>query len=191
LIIYGGQTIQGVGGGVCQVSTTLFRTAFFAGFPIVERHAHAYRVSYYEYDPGRIRNPQWAGFDATVYVPIVDLKFTNDTDHWLLMETYVYRGSEALTWKFYSTDDGRTVEWNTTGPRNIVDAPEPLYRENPDLQKGVIKQVDYAADGADINVTRTVYKGGSIHFSDSFFTHFRPWQEINEYGPGTDVPDSD
>ena len=191
LIIYGGQTIQGVGGGVCQVSTTLFRTAFFAGFPIVERHAHAYRVSYYEYDPGRIRNPQWAGFDATVYVPIVDLKFTNDTDHWLLMETYVYRGSEALIWKFYSTDDGRTVEWNTTGPRNIVEAPEPLYRENPDLQKGVIKQVDYAADGADINVTRTVYKGGSIHFSDSFFTHFRPWQAIYEYGPGTDIPESD
>ena len=48
LIIYGGQTITGVGGGVCQVSTTLFRTVLYAGFPIVERVPHAYRVSWYE-----------------------------------------------------------------------------------------------------------------------------------------------
>lgn len=190
LIIYGGQTIQGVGGGVCQVSTTLFRTAFFAGFPIVERHPHAYRVGYYEMEYGGSRDSNWAGFDATVYVPIVDFKFTNDTDHWLLMETYIY-GNVSLTWKFYSTDDGRTVDWRTTGPTNIVEAPEPLYRENPDLEKGEIKQVDYEADGADINITRTVYKGDKVHFSDSFFTRFRPWQAVFEYGPGTeDIPES-
>lgn len=190
LIIYGGQTIQGVGGGVCQVSTTLFRTAFFAGFPIVERHPHAYRVGYYEMEYGGRKDSNWAGFDATVYVPIVDFKFTNDTDHWLLMETYVV-GNVSLTWKFYSTDDGRTVDWDTTGPTNIVEAPEPLYRENPELEKDEFKQVDYAADGADINITRTVYKDDKVHFSDSFFTRFRPWQAIHEYGPGTeDIPES-
>jgi vancomycin resistance protein YoaR len=190
LIIYGGQTIQGVGGGVCQVSTTLFRAAFFAGFPIVERHPHAYRVGYYEMEYGGGRDSNWAGFDATVYVPIVDFKFTNDTEHWLLMETYIY-GNVSLTWKFYSTDDGRTVDWRTTGPTNIVEAPEPLYRENPDLEKGEIEQVDYEADGADINITRTVYKDDRVHFSDSFFTRFRPWQAVFEYGPGTeDIPES-
>jgi vancomycin resistance protein YoaR len=190
LIIYGEQTIQGVGGGVCQVSTTLFRTAFFAGFPIVERHPHAYRVGYYEMEYGGGRDPNWAGFDATVYVPIVDFKFTNDTEHWLLMETYIY-GDASLTWKFYSTDDGRAVDWRTTGPTNIVEAPEPLYRENPDLEKGEIKQVDYEADGADITITRTVYKNDRVHFSDSFFTRFRPWQAVFEYGPGTeDIPES-
>lgn len=190
LIIYGDQTIQGVGGGVCQVSTTLFRTAFFAGFPVVERHAHAYRVSYYEQEAGGYRNSQWAGFDATVYVPIVDLKFTNDTEYWLLMETYVYTGSQSLLWRFYSTEDGRTVDWETTGPTNIVPAPDDLYRENPDLAKGVIKKVDYAADGADINITRTVYKDGRIYFTDSFYTHFQPWQAVYEYGPGTEgIPD--
>ncbi len=57
LIIYGDETIQGVGGGVCQVSSTLFRAAFFAGLPINERHAHAYRVGYYEYDENGIKNP--------------------------------------------------------------------------------------------------------------------------------------
>ena len=190
LIIYGGQTIQGVGGGVCQVSTTLFRTAFFAGFPIVERHPHAYRVGYYEMEYGGSKNSDWAGFDATVYVPVVDFKFTNDTDYWLLMETYVY-GNNTLTWKFYSTDDGRTVDWETTGPTNIVEAPEPLYRENPELEEGEIEQVDYEADGADINITRTVYKDDKVHFSDSFFTRFRPWQAVFEYGPGTEIPETE
>lgn len=185
LIIYGGQTIQGVGGGVCQVSTTLFRAAFFAGFPIPERHAHAYRVSYYELRRDGSRDPNLAGLDATVFVPIVDLKFTNDTDYWLLMETYMGQ-YQSLTWKFYSTKDGRTVDWQTTGPTNIVPAPEPLYRENPDLEKGELKKVDYAADGAEIRVTRTVYKGDQVYFSDSFYTKFQPWQEVWEYGPGTE-----
>lgn len=183
-IIYGGQTIQGIGGGVCQVSTALFRTAFFAGFPIVERHAHSYRVSYYELLSNGVRDPNLAGLDATVYVPIVDLKFINDTDHWILMETYM--GNVSLTWKFYSTSDGRTVSWQTTGPTNVVEAPEPLYRENPDLPQGTIKQVDYAADGADVSVTRTVYRNDLVHFSDAFYTHFQPWQAIFEYGPGTE-----
>jgi len=190
LIIYGDQTIQGVGGGVCQVSTTLFRTAFFAGFPIVERHAHAYRVGYYEYEYNGSKNSRWAGLDAAVYVPIVDLKFTNDTDVWLLMETYVV--GESLTWKFYSTDDGRTVDWDTTGLMNKVPAPEPVYRENPDLEKGEKKQVDYEAEGADVTIKRTVYKDGKVYFSDVFRTHYQPWQAIFEYGPGTEgIPESD
>jgi vancomycin resistance protein YoaR len=141
-------------------------------------------VGYYEQRSNGVRDPQLTGLDATVYVPIVDLKFTNDTDHWLLMETYM--GNSSLTWKFYSTSDGRTVNWQTTGPTNIVEAPEDLYRENPDLSKGTIKQVDYSADGADVNVTRTVYINDQVYFSDAFFTRFQPWQAIFEYGPGTE-----
>ncbi|HPC05588.1 MAG TPA: VanW family protein [Anaerolineaceae bacterium] len=189
LIIFGNQTIKGVGGGVCQVSTTLFRAAFFAGFPINERYAHAYRVSYYERVAGGSINPDLAGLDATVYAPVVDLKFTNDTPYWLLMETYVYPGSSSITWKFYSTSDGRSVEWNTTGPINIVEAPKPLYRENSELSQGDVRQVDWAAQGADVSVNRTVYKDGAVYFQDSFFTHYQPWQAVYEYGPGTpDMP---
>lgn len=187
LIIVGNQTIKGVGGGVCQVSTTLFRTAFFAGFPIVERHPHAYRVGYYEQKRDGSRDTRLAGLDATVFVPIVDLRFTNDTPYWLLMETYM--GNYSLTWKFYSTKDGRSVEWQTSGLTNIVEAPEPLYRENPELDKDEIKQVDYEADGAYIRVDRTVYRDGGVHFSDVITTQYRPWQAIFEYGPGTeDIP---
>ncbi|HAE85638.1 MAG TPA: hypothetical protein DCG78_03920 [Anaerolineaceae bacterium] len=185
-IIYGNETIQGVGGGVCQVSTTLFRTAFYGGFPIVERHAHAYRVGYYEQTANGSRNPNLAGLDATVYFPLVDLKFVNDTPYWLLMETYV--SGYSLTWKFYSTSDGRTVEWNTTGITNKIEPPEPLYRENPDLPTGTIEQVDWPVEGATVIVNRTVYKNGTVYFKDTFRTDYMPWQAIYEYGPGTEIP---
>lgn len=189
LIIAGGRTIQGVGGGVCQVSTTLFRAAFFAGFPITERHSHAYRVSYYEKTAGNYRDASLAGLDATVYVPIVDLKFVNDTDNWLLMETYVNPTYSSIVWKFYSTSDGREVNWTTTGPVNTVEPPDPLYKENPDLKEGEIKQVDWAAQGADVTVNRTVTRDGEVILSDTFYTHYRPWQAVYEYGPGTELPE--
>ncbi len=186
LIIYNGQTIEGVGGGVCQVSTTLFRTAFHKGFPINERYPHAYRVKYYEKEAGNRINPKLAGLDATVYVPLVDLKFTNDTPYWLLMETYTSPQNNSLAWKFYSTSDGRRVTWETSGPTNLVEPPKPLYRENPTLVKGEIKQVDWEAQGADVIVTRTVYLNNLIYFQDSFRTHYEPWRSVYEYGQGTE-----
>lgn len=185
-IILGGRTIQGVGGGVCQVSTTLFRAAFFAGFPIVERHPHAYRVYYYEKAAGNALDTSLAGLDATVFVPLIDLKFTNDTPNWLLMETYVYPEASRITWKFYSTSDGRTVDWTTTGPVNIKEAPEPAYNENPELSQGEVKQVDWAADGAEVTVERRVTKNGALYIEDRFYTNYQPWQAVYEYGPGTE-----
>lgn len=185
MIIYNGQTIKGVGGGVCQVSTTLFRTAFFAGFRINERHAHAYRVYYYEQRPNGANDSALAGLDATVYFPLVDFKFTNDTPYWLLMETYFNPASYSLTWKFYSTADGRTVNWETTGPQNIIPAPKPVIQINPEFSPGEYKQVDYAADGASVVVNRVVMRDGKILFVDKFQTNYEPWAAVCEYGPGT------
>jgi vancomycin resistance protein YoaR len=187
LIIYGGRTIKGVGGGVCQVSTTLFRAVFNSGFPIVERYSHAYRVSYYEKTASGAIDPRLAGLDATVYFPLVDFKFTNDSPYWILMETYI--GDGSLTWKLYSTSDGRSVRWDTTGPTNIVPAPSPLHEENAELKKNQIKQVDYAANGADVTVTRTVSKDGTVLFQDQITTHYQPWQAICQYGPDTRDPE--
>jgi vancomycin resistance protein YoaR len=188
MIILGDQTIKGVGGGVCQVSTTLFRTAFFSGLPILERHAHAYRVYYYEKVAGNRINANLAGLDATVFVPLVDLKFKNDLPSWLLMETYVNPSASSITWKFYSTSDNRRVEWQTTGITNVVPAPDPVYRENPNLPSGTIKQVDWAAEGADVTVNRTVYKNDAVYLQDTFSTHYLPWANSYEYGPGTEIP---
>ena len=188
LIIFGDRTIQGVGGGVCQVSTTLFRTVFFGGFPVVERYPHAYRVGYYEQTASGGIDSRLAGLDATVFVPVVDFKFRNDTPYWLLMETYVNPAARKLTWKFYSTSDGRTMTWDTTGLTNKVDPPDPLYEENPDLSEGEIHQVDWAAEGADITISRTVLRDGQEYFSDTYSTHYLPWRAVYQYGPGTDVP---
>jgi len=187
LIIYGGRTIKGVGGGVCQVSTTLFRAVFNAGYPVVERTPHAYRVSYYEQTASGGVDPRLAGLDATVYFPLVDFKFTNDTPYWILMETYM--GSASLTWKIYSTSDGRTVSWDTTGVTGVVPAPSPLFEENPELRKNEMKQVDWAANGADVTVTRTVMRGGAVLFQDQFTTHYQPWQAICQYGPDSKNPE--
>jgi vancomycin resistance protein YoaR len=182
LIIFGNRTVKGVGGGVCQVSTTLFRAVFFGGYPIVERHPHAYRVGYYEQGTGS----PGPGMDATVFLPLVDFKFTNDTPYWLLMETYIY--GNQLLWKFYSTSDGRTVSWSSDRS-NEVDAPDTIYRENEDLPKGKIVQVDYKADGLDVVVERTVTRNGETLHEDRIKTHYLPWRAIYEFGPGTHLPD--
>jgi vancomycin resistance protein YoaR len=188
LIIYGGRTIKGVGGGVCQVSTTLFRTVFFAGFPVIERYSHAYRVSYYEKTISGDVDPNLAGMDATVYFPLVDFKFKNDSPYWILMETHVNVSARTLTWELYSTPDGRSVTWETTGPTNVIPAPSPVFEENPELKAEQIKQVDYPAQGADVNVSRTVWRAGQIYFSDQFQTHYQPWAAVCEYGAGTEDP---
>ena len=82
-VIINGELTTGLGGGVCQVSTTVFNAAYEAGLKITERTNHALYISHY---------PQ--GRDATVNYPDVDLKFVNDTAHWLLLRTFV--GSYSL-----------------------------------------------------------------------------------------------
>lgn len=189
LIIYNGKTIKGVGGGVCQVSTTLFRTVFFAGLPVVERHAHAYRVLYYEQAPDGHNNPSLSGFDATVYFPLVDFKFKNDTPYWILMETVYDDASSSLTWKFYSTPDGRKVDATFSGPTNIVPAPPPVITFNPDAASGSVAHVDYAVDGADVTINRTVTMNGQVYITDKFFTQYEPWPDTCEYGPNVKDPE--
>ena len=95
-VIINGELQTGLGGGVCQVSTTVFNAAYEAGLPIVSRTNHALYISHY---------PQ--GRDATVNYPDVDLKFVNDTDHWLLLRTWV--GSSSLTVALYGTPVHRRV----------------------------------------------------------------------------------
>lgn len=180
LIIYDGRTIQGVGGGVCQVSTTMYRAAFMAGFPTVERWPHAYRVGSYERGLG-------PGLDATVFAPQVDFKFLNDSATHILIEAYPYIEGGTLTFKIYGTKD-REVTYAGPVVSNVVPHPPDKYEENPELAPGEIKQVDYAVDGADTLITRTVTRGGQVLFTDAVFTRYQAWQAVYQYGPGTAVP---
>ncbi|MGB7540077.1 MAG: VanW family protein [Anaerolineales bacterium] len=185
LIILGNRTIKGAGGGVCQVSTTLFRVVFMTGFPITERHSHAYRVMYYESGDGPVH--LGTGFDATVFFPDVDFKFTNDTANWILMETQVERSTGRLYWRFYSAPDGRTVQYYSTGVTNVTDPPDPKWEENTALTEEW-KQVDWAVPGADVTVTRTVSRNGQVILQDRFATHYLPWGAVCQYNPEKFTP---
>ena len=177
-IIQNGRTIIGVGGGMCQVSTTLFRTALKAGLPIIERHPHAYRVGYYEQNSA-------AGLDASVYFPSADLKFKNDTGHYLLIQREINLSKSTLAFEIYGTDDGRVVKMTNPSVTNITPPPKALYQKDSTLAKGVVKQVDFAAWGADAFFKRTVTRDGKILYNDTFYTHYQPWRAV--YLVGTKV----
>jgi vancomycin resistance protein YoaR len=170
-VIQNGRTVLGDGGGVCQVSTTLFRAVLNAGLPVVERNPHAYRVHYYEQDMG-------PGYDAAVYVPTVDFKFKNDTGHYLLIKTIVNTDAESLTFELYGTKDNREVTLSKPVITSVLPAPEPLYVDDPTLAKGQEKQVDFAASGATVYFTRVVKKDGRVIFNDKFPSYYRPWQAV-------------
>jgi vancomycin resistance protein YoaR len=175
LIIYGNRTTVGIGGGVCQVSTTAFRTAFFGGFELIERWAHGYRVSWYETNAG-------PGLDATIYTPEVDLKFRNDTGHYLLIQTETDLQAGTLTFRFYGTNSGREVIVSEPELTNIVKHGPPVYEKDPTLPKGITKQIDWPKDGLDVTVTRTVKAGDVIIHEDVIESHYRPWRAVYKVG---------
>lgn len=174
-IISEGRTILGTGGGVCQVSTTVFRAAFNSGLEITKRTAHAYRVSYYE--------PP-VGFDATVYAPSPDLVFKNDTANYILIWSVVDLANQNLYFRIYGTADGRTTKMVGPFVSNETPPPAPLYQEDPTLPKGVTRQIDFAAWGAEATLKREVYRNGDLIHNDTFYSHFQPWRAIFLVGTG-------
>lgn len=178
-IIKEGRTVLGDGGGVCQVSSTLFRAALNAGLPIVERHAHAYRVHYYE--DGGFK----PGLDATVFSPTVDLRIKNDTAHYILIQTKTDTKNLTLQFELYGTRDGRKAEIQDHIVWGITPAPPPLYQDDPTLPPGKVKQVDWAATGAKTSFTYKVTRGEEILQDTTFYSNFRPWQAVYLKGPST------
>ena len=176
-IIWGDRTAVGVGGGVCQVSTTVFRAALEGGFPFLERHNHGYVVSWYG-DPG---------FDATIYTPYVDLRFLNDTDAHLLIQPVVNSEEGILTFRFYGTKPDREVEIGEAVYEDIKEPGDPVYQEDASLEAGQIKQVEWAKDGLTATVIRRVTENGQTR-EDPIRSVYRPWNAMFLYGPGTVIP---
>ena len=177
IIIWGNTTRADVGGGLCQVSSTAFRAAFWAGLPITERWAHAFRVSYYE--PPK-------GLDATIYSPSVDLKWVNDTGHHVLIQTYVDRVNSTITFRYYGTNPGRSVEMDGPYESNHVEHGPPVHREDPTLPEGETRQIEWAKDGLDVTVYRVIKEGGVEVQRDTFFSRYRPWQAVYLVGTKKD-----
>lgn len=177
-VIFGARTVTGIGGGICQVSTTLFRAAFSGGFAISERNSHGYRVGYYEYAGAG------PGLDAAIWQPTSDLRFLNDSPHHLLIESEFLGAKDALQFRFYSTRHWR-ADVEAPVIRDVVEAPPPRFEANRDLLAGQERQVDYAAEGADVWVYRNVYDGaGNLVKRDHAYTHYQPWRAVYEVAPG-------
>ncbi len=177
-VIKSGRTVLDDGGGICQVSTTLFRAALNAGLKIIERHAHSYRVGYYEQGGWK------PGFDATVYAPSYDLKITNDTQAYILIQTKTDVANNHLTFELYGKNDGRTVEISPVRLWDSQPAPPDLYQDDPTLPAGQVKQVDYANAGVKAAFDYKVKRDGSELFKQTFFSNFVPWQAVYLRGTG-------
>jgi vancomycin resistance protein YoaR len=173
LVIANGRTTDGVGGGVCQVSTTAFRALYKAGLPIIERNPHAYRVHWY--DP-------IIGFDAAVYQPSVNMRMQNDTGGPILVRSAT-RGA-SLTVQLYGPPNNRQV--TISRPRILARMPAPptLTQYVSYLPAGARKQVDWSADGYRITLGRTVREAGTSR-SDTLFTYYKPWRAIIHVGRST------
>jgi len=169
-VIVNGEVQTGLGGGVCQVSTTVFNAAYEAGLPITERTNHALYISHYP-----------LGRDATVDYPSVDLKFVNDTKHWLLLRTFV--GSSSLTVALYGAPQHRRVE-STTAPLRVV-APPPVQKTvDATLKPGEVVVDSSGAPAQATSVERKVYDASGKLLSDAtWYSSYRAEPKIVRVGP--------
>jgi vancomycin resistance protein YoaR len=178
LAIIDNRTQKEWGGGLCQVSTTVFRAAFFGGLPIDERHEHAFRIGWYE----ELGEPP--GLDAAIFTPYNDMRFTNDSGGWLLMESYVDLERQRLTIALYGAPTGRQVAYDVRVLERTPAPTKPVYVDDPARPRGYFKQSDTARGGIKLELYRTVTSGGQIVAQDSFPTEFRPWPDIFVRGTG-------
>ncbi len=174
LVIKENKTIPEFGGGLCQVSTTLFRSVMNAGLPITERTNHSYRVPYYERGVG-------PGLDATVYLPKPDFKFTNDTPGWILVQGFI-KGSK-LTFELYGTSDGRTS--TIDGPHTIStqNAPGDVTVVDPNLAPGERKELQKRHQGATAVATYTVMRSGEQIHKQVFTSKYKAIAAQYAVGP--------
>jgi len=177
LVIKENETTPEFGGGLCQVSTTLFRAVMNAGLKVTERQNHSYRVSYYE--------PP-IGLDATIYLPKPDFKFLNDTPNYVLIQGQVV-GSKVI-FELWGTKDGRTSTISDPVVSNFVDPPDPIYAETDTLPKGTTKQIEHAHQGATAVATYTVYRDGQVINKQVFKSIYKPWQARFLVGTHEDPP---
>ncbi len=168
-IIKGNRSELSAGGGVCQVSTTLFRALLNSGLKINLRRPHSYRVSYYELnnDPG---------FDATVYSGNVDLRFTNDTAHHLLITAQADSDLLYMNIKIYGTADGRSTTITNYKKFNAQAPPAAEYITDLSLPKGTKKQIDWAVGGLQTIFTHTIYNAdGSVRSQKDYPSTYQAW----------------
>jgi vancomycin resistance protein YoaR len=168
-VIINGELQTGLGGGICQVSTTIFNAAYDAGLQIDERTNHALYISHYP-----------LGRDATVNYPDQDLKFTNDTDSWLLVRTFV--GTGSLTVNLYGAPQNRRVE-SREQPLRVVGGPRVNRIKDPTMLKGRSEVEEYGQPARATSVSRTVYAAnGKVLHEDTWYSSYRSEPKVVRVG---------
>ena len=143
------------------------------GLPVIERNQHSYRVGYYE--------PQ-VGFEAAVYDPGLDLRMKNDTTAPILIKTRNDNARSTLTVEVWGVKPKRTVNISPAVITARVPHPAPKYVVNPNLRPGTMRQVDWAADGYSLYITRTIKDASGVR-TDKVSTVYKAWQAVYETGP--------
>ena len=176
-------TVPSVGGGVCQVSTTLFHAAFWGGFPIVERNWHLYWIPLYGQPPSGI-----TGLDATVDTDYgLDFKFKNTTNDWIAIVAKA--DGQWVRFEIWGTKPGWRVEVDDPVVTNVVKAdPTPVYRESPDLAPGQQVVIEQARDGFDVEIRRRVFQGDQLIDDLVLRSHYMPSSNVTLVGPRSDPP---
>lgn len=172
LVIKGDETIPEYGGGMCQVSSTMFRAALYSGLPITARTNHSYAVSYYA-------RPFGYGLDATVYDPAPDLKFLNDTPGALLVQSYI-EGNSAY-YVFYGTNDGRRVSMDGPYAYDYRSIPADVITYVDSLAPGERELTDHGHQGFKVDWTRTITRADGTQKTETIHSNYeaRPerWNE--------------
>lgn len=173
--IVGGRLERVTGGGLCQVSTTLFRAVSNAGLLVTERHAHSFIVDFYE---------NILGFDATVFSPYLDFKFVNDTSG----PIYIFASSDpwnaTVTFSIWGYSDGRAVSYDGPYTSNHR-APGPaIWEYDPNLGYGEVQQLVHGRGGMNVTYTRYITFPDGTTRSNTYVTNYKPWEDFYLYGPG-------
>jgi vancomycin resistance protein YoaR len=175
MAIAGGLLIPSIGGGVCQVSSTLYDAAFRMGLSIEERTNHEFYISHYG-----------DGMDATVSWDGPDLKFRNDTERPILIRATA-DASRMIVNLYSAPSDGRVVE-TSVSERYDIEEPEPRYLSDPLAPEGKIIEYSTGAPGFSVDVRRTVTRDGEVLSENVFVSTYRPEAELFLVGPGAFPP---
>lgn len=172
LVIKGDEIKPEIGGGLCQIGTTLFRMAMNSGMRITSRRNHSLVVNYYN-DPGN-GNP---GTDATVYDPAPDFKFLNDTGNSVFIQTEMDAAKQKLYFTLWGTSDGRKAYYSRPQVLRWFKPGEKKTVETTKLKPGETK-CQHAYPGADASFTYTRELPGKEKEEIVYESHYRPLPEI-------------
>jgi len=173
LIISGGTLALEDGGGICQVSTTIFRAAYLSGLPITERHEHSHVVHYY--DP--------IGLEATVYTPQKNFKFKNDTAKALFIQADYNAKKQTLRFDLFGVQPDREVTVSKPLLSNYQRAAEPTYSADPSVRLGRSRRIDVAERGVTVNISRRVKMAAGEVRKDNLKSVYKPWGEVFAVSP--------